>query len=156
MFWVRIDNRLVHGQVIESWLPFTKSKMIVVANDELAEDELRQEIMSLAIPADIQKAFVHVEGVTDYLYERFRAQEEIDALILFSDCSDAKRAYEKGLAFMRVNIGNLHYGPGKTQVCAHVALSSEDLICLKYFRDSGVKIDFRCVPNEPVQVNSAW
>lgn len=156
MFWVRIDNRLVHGQVIESWLPFTKSKMIVVANDELAKDSLRQEIMALAIPADIQKAFVMVEKVTDFLYEKFRAQEEIDALILFSDCGDAKRAYEKGLSFMRVNIGNLHYGPGKTQVCAHVALSADDMKCLKYFRESGVKIDFRCVPNEPVQVNSVW
>jgi PTS system mannose-specific IIB component len=156
MFWVRIDNRLVHGQVIESWLPYTKSRLIVVANDDLAEDPLRQEIMGLAIPGDIQKAFLKVENVTDFLYEKFRAQEEIDALILLADCCDAKRAYEKGLAFLRLNVGNLHYGPGKTQVCAHVALSAEDKKCLRYFKESGVKIDFRCVPNEPVQVTPTW
>lgn len=50
MTFVRIDNRLVHGQIIETWLPFTRARTIVVANDELAADPLRQEIMSLAIP----------------------------------------------------------------------------------------------------------
>jgi PTS system mannose-specific IIB component len=130
--------------------------MIVVANDELAGDTLRQEIMGLAIPADIQKFFVKVEQVGDFLFAKFKAQEDIDALILFSDCCDARRAYEKGLTFLRVNIGNLHYGSGKTQVCAHVALSTEDRKCLRYFTEQGVKIDFRCVPNEPVQVTPSW
>jgi PTS system mannose-specific IIB component len=99
---------------------------------------------------------VPVEEVGDLLFARFRAQEEIDALILFSDCCDARRAHQKGLTFLRLNIGNLHYGAGKTQVCAHVALSTEDRQCLRYFTDNGVKIDFRCVPNEPVQVTPSW
>jgi PTS system mannose-specific IIB component len=127
-----------------------------VANDDLAADPLRQEIMALAIPRDVQKAFVLVDEVTDLLTRKFRAQEEVDAMVLFSDCCDARRAYEQGLTFARVNIGNLHYGPGKTQVCAHVALSKQDKKCLKYFQESGIKLDFRCVPNEPVQVNSSW
>ena len=45
MPFVRVDNRLVHGQIIESWLPFTRARMILVVNDELAADYLRQEIM---------------------------------------------------------------------------------------------------------------
>ena len=48
MFWVRIDNRLIHGQVIETWIPFTNAKRLVVANDELAKDVLQQEIVVLS------------------------------------------------------------------------------------------------------------
>lgn len=53
MLWFRIDNRLVHGQIIEAWLPHIRAKTLLVANDELAQDELRQEIMSLAVPSDV-------------------------------------------------------------------------------------------------------
>ena len=48
--WFRVDNRLVHGQVIEAWLPYTGAKHLVVANDELATDLLRRQIVELAIP----------------------------------------------------------------------------------------------------------
>ena len=54
MRFVRIDNRLVHGQVIETWLPHTRAGMIVVVNDELSGNMLRQEIMSLAIPDGVE------------------------------------------------------------------------------------------------------
>ena len=75
MYWVRVDNRLVHGQIIETWLPFTKSRMIVVANDELSHDELRQEIMGLAIPAHVEKAFVSVAEAAMFLHNNFSSQE---------------------------------------------------------------------------------
>ena len=48
--WFRVDNRLVHGQVIEAWLPYTGAKHLVVANDELAGDVIRQQIIELAVP----------------------------------------------------------------------------------------------------------
>ena len=44
--WFRVDNRLIHGQVIEGWLPYTGAAHLIVANDALAEDLLRQQIMS--------------------------------------------------------------------------------------------------------------
>ena len=52
-----------------------------------------------------------------------------------------------------VNIGNLHYGPGKEQVCEHIALGPEDRSCLKYFAEHGVEIDYRCVPKATAKVN---
>lgn len=153
MFWVRIDNRLIHGQIIETWLPYTGAAVLVVANDELATDTLRQEIMSLAIPNDVQVVFSRIDKLNEVL-SRVRMGESLDAMVLFSSCPDARRAYELGLAFEGLNIGNLHYGPGKKQVCAHVALSNEDQACLEFFLRKGVKLDFRCVPNDSVLVRS--
>jgi len=155
VYWVRVDNRLVHGQIIETWLPFTKSRMIVVANDELSHDALRQEIMGLAIPAHVEKAFVSVAEAGVFLRRNFSSLEP-DVLVLFASCEDARRAHEAGLSFSILNLGNLHYGPGKDQLCPHVALDDHDRTCLRYFDSSGVDLDFRCVPNEPVQVGDQW
>lgn len=150
MFWVRIDNRLVHGQVIESWLPFTDARFLVVANDELAADELRQQIMSIAIPLGIDISFVTVAGVRGHLSDKKLMNK--DVLVLFASCPDARRAFESGLNFQRLNLGNLHYGPGKKQVCQHIALSKEDEGCLAFLSGKGVNLDYRCIPSDPVDV----
>jgi len=152
MAFVRVDNRLVHGQIIESWLPFTHARTILVVNDELAADYLRQEIMSLAIPAGVRIEFLPVGELMGFLSRN--PLEAEDALILFSGCRDARVAYERGLGFGSLNLGNLHYAPGKKQVCPHVALSKEDESCLDFFRDMGVRLDYRCVPSDPQQLRS--
>ncbi len=152
MAFVRVDNRLVHGQIIETWLPFTHARTILVVNDELAADYLRQEIMSLAIPAGVRIEFLMVADIMGFLARNPLDAE--DALILFSGCRDARAAYERGLGFGSLNLGNLHYAPGKKQVCPHVALSKEDETCLDFFRDKGVRLDYRCVPSDPQQLRN--
>jgi PTS system mannose-specific IIB component len=152
MAFVRVDNRLVHGQIIETWLPFTHARMILVVNDDLSGDALRQEIMSLAIPSGVRIEFLAVDALMAFLSRNPLAVE--DALILFSNCRDAMAAYEQGFDFGNLNLGNLHYAPGKRQVCPHVALSLEDESCLDFFRDRGVRLDYRCVPSDPTQLRS--
>ncbi|WP_243362844.1 PTS sugar transporter subunit IIB [Fundidesulfovibrio terrae] len=151
MFWVRIDNRLVHGQIIEAWLPFTDANAIVVANDELAADELRQQIMSIAIPLGVDISFVQVNLAQAYLSGRKLLGK--DVLVLFASCPDARRAFDAGLKFARLNLGNLHYGPGKKQICQHIALSGEDEGCLDFLKGQGVNLDYRCVPGDPVEIS---
>ena len=156
MYWVRIDNRLVHGQVIETWLPYTRAKTLVVANDDLAYDEMRQEIIGLAIPVGIQHRFVSIDYLPRLLQSSERLRSSANVLFLFATCADAWRAFELGFSFDHLNIGNIHYGPGRRQVCDHAALSREDIACLRSFSIKGVELDFRCVPNTPVQVKELW
>jgi len=156
MFWARIDNRLVHGQVIETWIPFTRAKRLVVANDELAGDIVQQDIMSLAIPHGVATHFIQVNRTGELLDELGVSVGKSDVLVLFASCSDARRAFEHGLDLRLINVGNLHYGPGKKQVCAHVALSSQDEHCLEFFEEQGVELDFRCIPSENIQVKMPW
>ena len=151
--WVRIDNRLVHGQIIETWLPFTGASVLVVVDDEMAADSLRQEIMGLAVPSSVRIIFTTVDaaaGDVGGLSNNGGWPDE--ALVLFSSCQDARRAFEHGLEFQELNIGNLHYEPGKVQICPHVAVSNDDKACFDFFVRHGVLLDFRCVPGDDTQV----
>ncbi|MFH1913998.1 MAG: PTS sugar transporter subunit IIB [Pseudomonadota bacterium] len=152
MTLVRIDNRLIHGQIIETWLPYTGATMVIVANDHVADDILQQEIMSLAIPQTIASTFVEVEAVVETLAGLGATQDRVDIMVLFSNCADARRAFDCGFAFEVLNIGNVHYSPGKRQISPSVALSTDDEGCLRHLSRKGVTLDFRCVPNDPVQV----
>ncbi|WP_291327410.1 PTS sugar transporter subunit IIB [Desulfovibrio sp. UCD-KL4C] len=152
MFWVRIDNRLVHGQIIETWLPYTHAKSIIVANDAVADDSLQQQIMSLAIPQSVSCFFSSIDDLQDSVLNVGADSKCGNTIILFSSCEDLRLAMEKGFKFSTVNIGNIHYGPGKKQISPSVALSSDDESCLHFFKGHGIELDFRCVPNDPVQV----
>ena len=146
MLWVRADNRLVHGQVIETWLPYTNASHLLVINDELAADALRQTIVSLAVPSRITLQFLKVESANAAL--KTTSPEENSILALVATCQDALRIFNAGVLFPVLNVGNLHYSPGKRQICSHVALSEEDEACLLQLKAHSVKLDFRCVPNE--------
>lgn len=157
MNWVRIDNRLVHGQVIEAWVPYLGAKSILVVNDELAADDLRQEIIRLAVPSGVDLLFTSVDRIISFLDKNGQAKRKRgDILLLFATCEDVRRALQAGFSLTTVNIGNLHYSPGKQQLCPHVALSPEDIGCLKAFSKRGIHLDFRCVPNDSPQVKAAW
>jgi PTS system mannose-specific IIB component len=152
VLWFRIDNRLVHGQVIEAWLPHLRAQALIVANDDLAADDLRQEIMSLAVPSAVKFICCNVAEAVAVLRRQQEQSPGQHALVLFATCADARSAHMAGLSFSQINIGNLHYGPGKEQVCAHIALDADDRNCLQYFSDHAVDIDFRCVPASTAKV----
>lgn len=153
MFWVRIDNRLIHGQVVEAWVPHVGARTIVVVNDELADDPLQQEIMSLAIPRAVESIFLTVDQLVRDGH--VLGGQRDGTLLLFASCLDVRRAVEKGLRISLLNIGNLHYSSGKRQLSPSVALGADDESCLRYLLEQGVELDFRCVPNDPVQVRFA-
>jgi len=152
MIWFRIDNRLIHGQIIETWLPYTRATRLVVCNADLAQDLLRQQIMLLAIPARITVEFTAPSTITSLLHGQNEQNREERILVLFADSEDARIAYESGTRFAKLNIGNMHYAPGKQQVCSHAAFSEEDSACFHAFANAGVTLDFRCVPNDTTEV----
>ena len=146
--WVRVDNRLVHGQVIEGWLPYTQATQLVVVNDELAGDFLRQQIMSLAVPREID---VHFACLRDAASVVRGLSGEV--FVLLETLQDAVAVAESGVAYDVLNIGNLHYAPGKRQVLPHVALSEEDSAALRAaVTVHGMRLDFRAVPTQGVKV----
>ncbi|XPV77758.1 MAG: PTS sugar transporter subunit IIB [Desulfovibrio sp.] len=151
MIWIRIDNRLIHGQVIESWLPNLAAKLLIVANDELSADPMQQEIMSLAIPQSVNVEFTSIADMEQVCVKSRKGDEAV--LVLVSSCADAKRLYEQGLMYTVLNIGNVHYKPGKKQISPSVALSNDDESCLRFLASKNVELDFRCVPNDRTQVD---
>ena len=154
--WIRVDNRLIHGQIVENWLPYLNVGVIVVANDQLVQDELQQEIIRLAVPKGIRLAFCAVQRILETLNASWSEGNGKTFLIIFDSCSDARRAVQAGLPVSRLNIGNIHYELGKQQICDHIALSREDIQCLRFFEQKGVRLDFRCLPNRQVQVKTIW
>ncbi len=142
----RIDNRLIHGQVLESWIPTLRANCIIVANDEVAQAVMQKILMQAAVPRGIRVIIETVDAVA----QLFKTNE-LDSsrvLLLFATASDAHRAMESGVPLQKLNLGNMHAGSGKLQCSCTIFLDPEDVKYLQEIDSHGIRITSQCVPTE--------
>ncbi|HEX7127129.1 MAG TPA: PTS sugar transporter subunit IIB [Thermodesulfobacteriota bacterium] len=143
---VRVDSRLIHGQIVEAWVPHTGASVLVVLNDAAAASARTRAVMAMCVPKSIT---VVVARVADAAAVGARGDlEQQTAIVLVATPRDALAVHEAGLAFSRLNLGNLHYAPGKRQVSTSVSLDDDDREALEALEARGVSIEARAVPRE--------
>lgn len=140
----RIDNRLIHGQVLEAWVPYVQANCIVVADDVLAANSLKKLMMKASVPSRMRVEIGTIADVVRLLLAN--TLESYRILLLFATPADALRAYRLGLNYEQLNLGNLHADAGKARFSCTVFLDVEDLDDLQTLEDAGVRITARCIP----------
>lgn len=142
----RIDSRLVHGQVIESWIPFTGASKIIVVDDRVAADLMFIEVMKMAVPPDID---LHCSSVDDFISgHQIRGMEDEKALVLCRDLKVAMNIVARLPKIMKVNVGNLHYEAGKRKISPTVFFDSDDEHIVKKMKELGIEVDVKAVPTD--------
>ena len=121
--FLRIDNRLIHGQVVEAWLPGLKVARVVVADDEAAHSPLMKVAMGLAVPPELE---VDILPLLDTPFAPYAA-DKVKTLLLLRDIQALVEARRLGLPQTRVNLGNVHHGPMRKAVSTSVFLNAEEM-----------------------------
>lgn len=143
---VRVDNRLIHGQILEAWIPYLKATCIVVVDDQVVSDYFRETVIRMAVPSDVE---VIICGVAEFAETcRFGRGKGPTTIVLFSKISDAWKARRLGYLFDQLNIGNVYNEECKVCCTPAVLLSDTDIRDINSLRDAGVKIELRRVPRE--------
>jgi PTS system mannose-specific IIB component len=140
----RIDSRLIHGQVIEAWLPHLDVHRVVVADDEAAADALTQAAFGIAVPPDVE---VVTTPVSTADFTRF-AGDRVRTLVLFRTVKNAVLARAHGLPDGTLNVGNVHSAPGRVAVTRSVFLDPEESLALTRLGNSGMSVVIQSVPAE--------
>jgi mannose/fructose/N-acetylgalactosamine-specific phosphotransferase system component IIB len=146
---VRVDNRLVHGQVLEAWLPALDAHGILVADDEAAGNVLARSAMALAIPPGVNFEVLRVEAAAGLLRPGGKGPQAPRTLVLLRDVRDAVALSEAGVPVPQLNLGNVHFGRGRKQVSPSVFLDAGELAALEKLSRAGTQVEVRAVPSEP-------
>jgi mannose/fructose/N-acetylgalactosamine-specific phosphotransferase system component IIB len=146
---VRVDNRLVHGQVLEAWLPALDAHGILVADDEAAGNVLARSAMTLAIPPKVSFQVLRLQAAAELLKPGGAGPQAERTLVLLRDVRDAVALHELGVPIPRLNLGNVHFGAGRKQVTPSVFLDQGELEALSRLASEGTQVEVRAVPAEP-------
>ena len=129
----RIDNRLVHGQVATQWCGAIGANLILVANDEVAGNSLRQGLMNMAAPSYASMRYWTIQKTIDTIH---KASAKQLIFIVCENPQDVVKLVEGGVPIKKVNIGNMHMADGKRQVAGSVAVDDSDVAAFKRCRNS--------------------
>ena len=151
----RVDDRLVHGQVVEGWVPLLHVEEMAVVSDEISGDEMRRVIMRFATPEGVDLKIMTVDEAAAYLPEAEKSPRKV--LLLLPGLSEAVSLMKKGVKIPVLNIGGMHYSTGKNlSIGKAIFLSDEDCAALKELSAAGIKIEGRGVPSDnPVDLMEA-
>jgi mannose/fructose/N-acetylgalactosamine-specific phosphotransferase system component IIB len=149
----RIDDRLIHGQVVLGWVPFVKPDRIVVANDRVAASEWERRFYGSCVPPEIRASFFGVDEAARRLAGEPFHRENL--LVLFESAADVWTFVNAGVELKEVNVGGLHYREGSVELLPFVFLTTEERSFLRELVKRGVTLSAQDVPsNPPRMINS--
>lgn len=143
---VRVDFRLIHGQVVTKWSNTITAKTIIVVNDELSEDEFMADIYVMAAPPGIKVEVLSLAAFTEQA--KTGQYDKGSILVLFKNIEDVRRTAELGISFKEVQIGGLGAAGSKTSVVKGISINREDADNLLYLKDRGAEVSFQVTPEE--------
>ncbi len=142
---IRVDDRLIHGQVVVGWVKALDIELLAVVNDAIAINTMQKNLMQMAVPSGLKVAFWTVEQAAETSKES-TAKER--ALLLFSKPSDVLSFSEKGGSLTSVNVGGMHFCEGKKQVAKTVCVDENDILAFQGLKSHGVELEMRAVPGD--------
>lgn len=145
---VRVDNRLVHGQVLEAWVPALEAQGILVADDEAASNVLARSAMALAIHPRLKFEVLPLAAAADLLRQGGKGPPSPRTLVLLRDVGDAAALKGAGVAIPQLNLGNVHFRDGRKQVSQSIFLDGGELEVLGQLAAEGTVVEARAVPSE--------
>ena len=140
----RIDDRLIHGQVVVGWGQPLDLTFIVLVDDEVASSEWEQELYRMGVPPEMDVYFHAVEEAAEKL-ETYQRDERRGAL-LTGDIETMTRLIELTRTITRVNLGGIHHRTGRTQRLRYVFLAPDEEKALRALAARGVDVSAQDVP----------
>jgi len=143
----RVDDRLIHGQVVHGWGSRLHPTWIGIVSDALRADPARAELYLFAAPEGTQARTL---SVAETLIEATRATIEAErSLLLFPGVAEPLRLKQGGFPLTELNVGGLHHAPGKHELLPYVYLDGRDREALRALAALGVRLVAQDLPTNP-------
>ncbi len=143
---IRIDDRLIHGQVAAVWSLVTQATRIMVVDNEVIKDVVNKEALKMACPQRCKLSILSTTKAAENLIAKKYEGEKV--FIVVKNPKTLCEMYDKGFRFDRVNVGNMGGKANTTMVKKAVSVSEEDIKNFHYLADKGITVTAQMVPND--------
>ncbi|MBZ2174957.1 PTS sugar transporter subunit IIB [Schnuerera sp. xch1] len=143
----RIDDRLIHGQVVAYWVNSLNIHRIMVANDKVATNDLQKSTLRLAVPPGIRTSIItKKKAATNIKAGKYDKQR---VFLILEDPQDAIDLINLGVKLDTINIGNLAHKEGAIQIKTNIKVTKDQIQAFKELHERGIKLTARMVPGDP-------
>lgn len=144
IIFARVDDRLIHGQIVQAWLPELNVDEVLIPFSKGNEARLNRGLLRLSLPYEYELTILDSPAAARRANESNRR-----IFLLMGSLKEAADLIKDGLQIKSLNIGGMHFKDGAQKLAENVFLDNEDKRFLKLIRDLGIRIETRAVPNSP-------
>lgn len=142
IIFARVDDRLIHGQIVQAWLPELNVDEVLIPCSKEKANCLNRGLLRLSLPYEYELTILDSPSAV-----RYAAESKRRIFLLMGSLQEAADLIKDGLQLKSINIGGMHFKDGAQKLEEHVFLDSEDKRFLRLIRDLGINIETRAVPN---------
>lgn len=145
---VRVDDRLLHGQVVLNWVRLLRPRIVAVVDDALAERPEIATLLADTLPAGVTLWVGRIAEAPEALLGP-TASAPADALLLVRGPAEAAALFAAGLHYGALNLGTLGSAPGRVRAGQQLYLSRTEVALLQRLAAAGVDVSAQALPNAP-------
>ena len=154
LVWVRVDDRLIHGQVAVGWTRAVGATRIVVADDDAAGNTMQQTLLKMAAPSGVEVSVLSVADAAQALLTDRFARDKV--MLIVRGPEPLLQIVAAGVPIERVNVGNVGMAEGSKRVSREMAANETELAAWKELDRRGIVLEGRWLPGSgPTNVNKA-
>lgn len=143
---IRVDDRLIHGQVATRWATGLRVNRIMIIDDKVAVNDDEKSILRMAAPAGVNTSILTFEkGLNNVKNGNYKGQR---VLLIVKTPEILVQLMNGGLALIEVNIGNMSSRPGTTQIKKSISMTENEKVAVQQLLSQGVKVTAQMVPEE--------
>lgn len=143
---LRVDNRLIHGQVTAFWVRSLSCNRAVIIDDAIPGDKFMRKILMMAMPESTKLSIYSCEeAVKEWNENQFGSGK---VMVIFKDIKGAQKALNAGFEFTELQIGGISPASGSRQVLGPIYLSEEEAFILNELDKAGVAITFQVLAEQ--------
>ncbi|MBR4355171.1 MAG: PTS sugar transporter subunit IIB [Elusimicrobiaceae bacterium] len=142
IIFARVDDRLIHGQIVQAWLPQLNVDEVVIPRTKRNSHSLNPGLLRLSLPYEYELSILDAIEIAQHAS---RSKRRI--FLLMDSLQDFTDLITEGINVPSVNIGGMHFKEGAQKLADNVFLDDADKHLLRLIRDLGISIETRAVPN---------
>ena len=144
--FIRIDDRLIHGQVVTAWIKNYQAKKILILDDDVAKDAFLINVLKMVKPSGVELIIEGCDHIDD-LIRKFE-EDEKNTVVLMKKPQTAKVLFEHGVVLRELNVGGMGANKYRQNLYKNVSASEEEVAVLKELENQGVRVYFQATPND--------
>jgi PTS system mannose-specific IIB component len=142
---VRIDDRLIHGQVVTTWVKQYQIEQILIINDEISQDEVQKNVFNVMAPDNVKVQTFGVEKFAE-IYKKTPIKRR--TLLLLTNPIDVTTLVENDVDILSLNVGGMKFTGNRKRYTRAVSLTEEEKMHLLKLAEKGIDIGIQMVPTD--------
>ena len=144
---VRIDDRLIHGQIATTWINDYNIEQVLIVDDNVVQDKMQQSVISMTAPANVK---VKVFGVDSFIGIYKKNPIKRRTMIVLTNSIDAYRLLAGGVQIDYLNVGGMRFLDGRTKIARAVSVAPEEREAFKKIIEMGIDVRIQMIPRDEI------